>query len=336
MNDNTELASLKEQLDILSVAKMYGEVKKSGSNYCYKNDKSIVFNPSKQIFSNFNGDITGGSVLDLVCYMEKLNLHDGINRLKELSGVDTYKPTKTRLLERKKKQVKPVNFDNLHKYSERDLQRGKTLKPFTYEEENKTHLMVQSHFKKLFEASIFPLSFKSKFDYLHNKILGYDDFFRCPSIIIRDSTGKIVDKVAYRPKKPDQYDDWSEPKYIHKNANNRGDDFLYPFQSEMEKIIHREKYIIVGEGIKNSLNGLLYSVPFITTGGSSVYADERLIVYIKDLTQQGYGIICMFDGDKAGKNGFNAFQEAMGMNLENYLSFQSNLDFVDYLQEESK
>ncbi|HIP59104.1 MAG TPA: DNA primase, partial [Campylobacterales bacterium] len=75
------IEELKQSLDILQVAQMYGELVKSGSNYVYKDDRSITISPSKQIFSNFNGEITGGSVLDLVCYMENLSIADGIKRL---------------------------------------------------------------------------------------------------------------------------------------------------------------------------------------------------------------------------------------------------------------
>ena len=82
MNNNNEptIEQLKQSLDILTIAELYGKVVKNGANYKYKDNKSIVINPVKQIFSDFNGNILGGSVLDLIIYMEKINLEDGIKK----------------------------------------------------------------------------------------------------------------------------------------------------------------------------------------------------------------------------------------------------------------
>ena len=175
------------------------------------------------------------------------------------------------------------------------------------------------------------MEYQKKIDYLHAKIIGYDEYYQCPSIIIKDSTGRVVDKCAYRPIKPAKYEHWTEPKYIYKNTGFRGKDFLYPFQTEIEKIIKREKYIIVGEGIKNAVNALLYSTPFISMESASNMVDQKLIDYIVDFKERGFGIVCIFDGDKAGEKAFNNFIEQSTINAVNHLDFKSNIDFTTYM-----
>ncbi len=136
MNNSTNeptVEQLKQSLDIITVAEMYsneyGELIKSGANFKYKNDSSIVINPSKQIFSNFNGDITGGSVLDLIMYMEKLDLKAGINRLKELSSLDTYTidPELQRKRKQKEKEAKKIDFQKLDYHGTLELKNTSVL-----------------------------------------------------------------------------------------------------------------------------------------------------------------------------------------------------------------
>jgi len=329
------LEQLKESLDIVQIAELYGELIKSGANYKYKDDKSIIINETKQMFSDFNGSITGGSVLDLITYMEKCDLAAGIKRLKELNGQEIYQVDPALKLKRKEEanREKVVDFQKLGLFAQNDLKAGQSKKPFVVEDEttNQSYLSVNPTFTKLFETDKLPLDTKLKLDYLHSKIIGYDEFFKCSSIIIRDRTGKVVDKCAYRPNQPEGYDKWTNPKYIHKNSHNRGQDFLYPFQVEVEKIIKRERYLIVGEGIKNAINALLYSAPFISVESSSNSTNKEFIKYINSYIDRGFSIIYMFDGDKAGQEAFIKFREVSGINADNYLSFDSGIDFTDYL-----
>jgi len=338
-----DLNDLKQQLDIVSVAEMYGELKKTGANFCYKDDKSIVINPAKQIFSDFNGNITGGSVLDLIAYMEKLELKDAIKRLKELAGADTYKIDPAKQLQRKKEasKRKNVDFQKLGYYSTLHL---KAIKNFNFvpvtvvDESNKEKehsILIPNEYQKLFEANSFPAKFQKKLEYLTDKILGFDNFFKCPSIILRDVTNRVVDIISYRPNRPQNYEDWSNPKYIYKNSHNRGKAFLFPFQKEFEAIIkkqEKDRYFIVGEGIKNGLNALLYSTPYLTLESTTYKLSETIKNYITDLIDRGYSLITMFDGDEAGKKAYNKFVEDTGLEVPNFFEFDSGLDFVEYLQ----
>jgi len=135
MNNNSNeptIDEIKKSLDIITVAEMYGELVKNGANFKFKNDTSIVVNPSKQIFSNFNGDITGGSVLDLVMYFEKLDTKAGINRLKELSSLDTYTVDPALQIKRKEeaKAKNVVDFKKLNDWGVQELSLVGVHRPF--------------------------------------------------------------------------------------------------------------------------------------------------------------------------------------------------------------
>lgn len=342
MSNNTNeptIDQLKQSLDIVTVAEMYGELVKNGANYKYKNDSSIVVNPAKQIFSNFNGDIKGGSVLDLVMYMEKKDLQAGIERLKELSSLDTYTVDPALQIKRREEAEakKVIDFQKLGYIGTLELKAVGSKKPAEYlsKDGNLIGLLVFKEFEKLFETNRLPAEYKRKIDYLFTHILGWNDFFKCPSIILRDDINKIVDIIAYRPNKPENYDKWDNPKYIYKNSHNRGDSFLYPFRKEVETILNKpnaDKFLIVGEGIKNGLNALVYSVPFITLESSSNKTSDSLIAYIRGYYDRGYSIVGMFDGDKAGAKAHESFIAQSGLQINNFLDFNSGLDFVDYLQ----
>ncbi|HIP60015.1 MAG TPA: hypothetical protein EYH01_06270 [Campylobacterales bacterium] len=192
--------------------------------------------------------------------------------------------------------------------------------------------LIGDGIRKLFQTDFFEPSFKPKLDYIFNRFVGYNSFFKCPSIILRDDTDRIVDVIAYRPQKPANYKEWSSPKYIYKNSGNRGEKFLYPFRKEAEHIAKKEGFFIVGEGIKNALNALVYSVPFITIESSSTKMSDALVSYIRAWYEKGYSIITMFDGDKAGAKAYENFKKQTGLEVKNFFAFDSNLDFVDYLQ----
>ena len=340
MNNEPTIEQIKNSLDIITVAEMYGELIKNGANYKFKNDTSIVINPSKQIFSNFNGDITGGSVLDLVMYFEKLDTKAGINRLKELSSLDTYIVDPALQIKRKEeaKAKKVVDFKKLNDWGMQELSLVGMHRPIEYQDkEGKIlHFLVPSELEKLFETKQLPAEYKQKLDYMFSNLIGWNKHFNCSSIVIKDDSGRIVDLIAYRPNKPQNYSEWSNPKYIYKNSHNRGDNFLYPFRKEVETIIHKptntDKYLIVGEGIKNGLNALLYSVPYIALESSSNKISDNLIAYIRGYHEKGYSIISMFDGDTAGAKAHAKFKEQSGLDVQNFLDFNSGTDFVEYLQ----
>jgi len=364
------IKELKDSLDIIEVAEMYGELVKAGANYKYVDDTSITFNATKQIFTNWNGDTKKGlSVLDLIMYMEKIDLPKAINRMKELSNLNTYNYNPIIKAQRKKESEKKkiINFESLNNFANNNLKSCKELQPFIRLIQPKTNLddptlyydevLLKEEFVKLFETDTFCKKFEKGLSYIFNHLVGYDKHWRCPSIIIRDDGGKVVDYIAYRPKKPQNYDNWSEPKYIYKNSHDRGKNFLYPFRKEIEHILKDKPYMIIGEGIKNGLNALLYSIPFVSVESTSSTINKELIEYIRN---QDKNIITMFDGDLAGARAYLKFissyltntapviKEFLGkkheiegyikfikecdFKIKNYFDFNSGVDFVEYMQ----
>jgi len=316
MSNEPSIDQIKQSLDIVTVAEMYGELVKNGANYKFKNDPSIVVNQSKQIFSNFNGDITGGSVLDLVMYFEKLDTKAGINRLKELSSLDTYTVDPALQIKRKEeaKAKKQVDFQKLQQWGTAELQSVGIHRPIEYQDKdgNTLHYHVPTELERLFETKTLPADYKQKLDYMFSNLIGWNKHFNCSSIVIKDDIGRIVDLIAYRPQKPQNYDRWDKrTKYIYKNSNNRGENFLYPFRKEVESILfkptNKDKYVVVGEGIKNGLNALMYSVPYISLESTSSTISTKMINYVSDLEQKGFKLLCIFDGDLSGAKAFLSF-----------------------------
>jgi len=339
-NNANELSiqEIKEKLDIITVAEKYGELIKAGKNFYYKDNKSITFEPAKQIFSDFgSGNIKGGSVLDLIMFMENIKeMKDGITRLKELAGCETFiiKPSTKLQNEKEAKKAKEVDFYKLNLWSKNSLNAGHNKKPIQLEEDGvDCGLLINSDYKKLFETSTLPTEFLQKTNYIFKNILGFDDFYKCPSIIIRDNNYNVVDLIAYRPVKPTNYEKWNSPKYLYKNSHNRGENFLYPFRKEVESILAKNDYIIIGEGIKNGLNALIYSVPFITLESTSNNISQTLLSYISDYARANHNLICMFDGDYAGAKAYLNFIKSYypntKNNIENFIKNKENIVLPD-------
>ncbi len=196
-------------------------------------------------------------------------------------------------------------------------------------------LMVHKNYEKLFEGTYIDNVSPLVADYLFGTTLGYDNYFSAPVIIIRDSNGEVVDLVKYRPIR-EGYENL--PKYLQEKAinklKNRGEAFLYPFQAEMERLIKKEDYAFIGEGIKNSLNALIRSVPFVSVESVSNVNNPELIAYINSLHRSGVSIFGAMDGDTAGQKAFEEIKKLLECPLENLLDFESGLDFTDYLRKE--
>ena len=109
---------------------------------------------------------------------------------------------------------------------------------------------VHSVFSKLFEGVNIPSIEESVAKHIFSTNIGWDSYFNCPAIILHDTTGAVVDLIKYRPNHVD-YPDLS--KYLQKKnidkPTNRGENFLYPFQVEMEQLIKKTNWVLVGEGI---------------------------------------------------------------------------------------
>ncbi len=196
-------------------------------------------------------------------------------------------------------------------------------------------LMIDKRFEKLFEGTYIEDITEDVSKYVFNNIIGFDNFFFSPVIIIRDTNGDVVDLVKYRPQK-EGYENL--PKYLQEKSINkpegRGKNFLYPFQIEMERLIKKEGFVFIGEGLKNAVNALIRSVPYISIESTSNVKNDKLIAYVNKLFQDGVVVYGAMDGDAAGEKAFNAISNKLAFSIENLLDFESGLDFTDYLRKE--
>jgi len=351
MSIELTLAEVKAKIDIIQLAENYGfELKKHSNRYrasknLLRDEKtsSLDFFEDTQKFYD-RGTATGGDVFDLVQAMDNLSQNEAIKKVKEMVGADTYSVTKREYTPTPaKKESKEIDFNKLQYIATKELQANKYKKPLEYEivkegkngfvESREFKINVGSTYSKLFETSTFDIEYKTKLDTLFSSIIGYSEFWDSPSIILRDRQNKVVDIVAYRPKSKETGEEIKSMKYYYKNQNNRGEEFVYPFEKLVNHIANREKYIVVGEGLKNSVNALLYSVPFISleSTGNIKHINQKLLDSINDFRKKGFGLVTAFDGDEAGEKAYHEFLSFTGFEAENLFSFDSNIDFTDYI-----
>jgi len=327
MNEELTLDKIKDKICIFQLANDYGfELKDSNNNKVRaKNNlireektSSIDFFKDTQKFYD-RGTGSGGDVFDLVQMMENISPAEAIQKVKEMVGEDNYSVEKREYKPTIVKEKKEINFNQLKQFAIKELIESKKNKPFIYEEttvasngyktEKPNKINITTPYRKLLEVSILDIEFKTKINTLFSSIIGYSTFWQSPSIILTDRLNNVVDIVSYRPKNKETGDEIVGMKYYYKNQNNRGDNFVYPFEKLVKFIANREKYIVVGEGLKNSVNALLYGVPFISLESTESVKniDVKLIEAINDFRKKGFGLVGGFDGDGAGAKAFLIF-----------------------------
>jgi len=356
MSNNPSLDDIKSKIDIISLAESYGfEFEKPrGIRYrarvnLLRDEKtsSIDFFTDSQKYYD-RGAGTGGDCIDLIQHMENISQAEAINKAKSMAGADVYEVTKRKQAPALNLQeTKEIDFNKLKYISQKELAENTSYLPRVVEHEFKDsngytrkrwqEIHIHSEYQKLFETQKLDIKYKAKLDYIFKNLLGYSSFWKCPTIILHNQHNQVVDIIAYRPKSKDTGEEIANMKYYYKNQKNRGKFFIYPFESLVQRIAHREKYIIVGEGLKNALNALIYDIPFISieSSSNSVKMDERLLEAIRDFRNKGYGLATAFDGDKAGEEAYKNFLSFTGEKAENVFSFDSGLDFVEYIQSDN-
>ena len=369
MQNEKTISDLKNETDIVEYIGSVLEIKKHGSNYkacCpFHGEKtpSLSISPSKQIFKCFGCGI-GGDILDFIEKYNKVSNVDAINILRRYTNneIPAYnqhqRPQPT--YEHQQYQ-EPKSHDEiqtkLNNIAKALINNNNKVKIFTLnypqhkQLEAKTNMVcrIDTAFNKLFEKRFFLClpEHQKRLNYLLTNILAYDTFFKCPAIIIKDHKGKICDIAKYRPDKPDTFTEWSFPKYMYIKEEdklpNRGADFLYPFSIEMDKLISRYNFFFIGEGLKNSFNALVFGIPFISIESASNEMRVELQEYIKEKAKTKL-IIGAFDGDDKIDNdgnhtkGYGAYlkaKEVLGLEFDNLFRFDSDMDFSDYLKDET-
>lgn len=198
-------------------------------------------------------------------------------------------------------------------------------------------VVVHTAYGKLFEGTRIIDSSDEIARYIFGNILGYDSYYQCPVIVIRDGKNRVVDLIRYRPTAPNGYE---LPKYFQKKSIdkplNRGKYFLYPFQIEIKRLIEKNSFVFFGEGLKNALNALINSVPFVSIESTSNAENPKLIEYIDDLYRKGIKVYGALDGDAAGKDAFIKINKKLKHKIINTIDFDSGVDFTEYMKKDSK
>ncbi|WP_122894131.1 hypothetical protein [Arcobacter peruensis] len=302
------------------------------SKYTFEDDKSFSIAPNGYLkdFGNGSG-FGGGDVLDYLMFKDNISLPNAIEFIANKLNISNDETTAPRVY------TQPIKKKVDKEPYELQLQKSKRL-----EQELKQHLkkgcfrgypgtkLLKLNDTKLFQRDTIDLSFYWKLIYLNKYILAYDEKYQCTKIILRDSKKNIVDMINYRPKsnkeKPIKY--YQLPN--SKKPIKRGDYFLYPFQYENEELLKKNDYIFIGEGLKNSINALLYSIPYLSIESVSNSFSDKLISYINNLKLEGVELLGAFDGDEAGQAAYKRFCQNV-IKIDNLFSFDSGTDFTDYI-----
>jgi hypothetical protein len=348
------LDEVKSKIDIISLAERYGFEFKSPSGTRYRAVKNLFrddktssldfFSDSQRYYDRGDSSLRGDAI-DMIAFFEGLDQNEAIAKAKEISGTDTYKvETRRDPIEQKPKEKKIIDFDQLANNARKELQESIKYNPrlitinqalpngFVKETQNIAH--IHSEYHKLFETSSLEEKYYKKLSFIFKNILGYSTFWKSPTIILRDRKNRVVDLVAYRPRDKDTLEEIKGMKYYYKNFLERGEDFVYPFEDLVKRIAEKEKYIVVGEGLKNALNALVYNVAYITieSTGNILNISPALIEEINIFLEKGFGLVTAFDGDPSGEKAYHQFISLTGFVAENVFSFDSNIDFVEYVR----
>ena len=338
-----------KQIDIISVIENYTELIRSGSSYKAKENplreeksSSLQIYTDTQKYYDF-GTGEGGDVIDFIKAVENLNTNDAISFLqgKYLNGEEIkseFRPLPRMRNKPAKKDNDRLLLDEVETKANKYL--SATLPKHTkkYDEMDldylgdvKSIIRISPIFEKLFEGYLIPTE-KKFAEYLFSKVIGYDDYFQCPVIVIRDESETPINIIRYRPQRDGKpLMQGSKPlKYLNLRSEEVPDNnYIYPLQAQMQKIMQKEKYCFVGEGLKNVLNASLIGVPFISIEGAANIRPE-LIDFLNSGRMKDIEMIGAFDGDAAGEKAYKKMIDQVPM--RNEFDFNSGIDFAEWLK----
>jgi len=336
------IEELKEKVSFITVLEDHGVEFRGGGNRLRAKVNPIreggdfdFYQDTQKYYDHGTGD--GGDVVDFIEVVENLSKSDALSFLQEkyLNGADLpnnyIKPTP---------RYKPVKKDNDKLSAQLEIKANKYLQASHKRYKNKWSYMtlnvggienkvvrVAPYLEKLFEGYLIPTEEKFA-KYIFNRIVGYDSFFDCPVIILRDESEKVIDIVRYRPIR-EGFDDL--PKYLYTKATEKPDStYLFPLQAQMQKIMMSEGYCFIGEGLKNAINASMMGIPFISIEGAGNIKPE-LIEFLKSPRMDGISLLGAFDGDQAGVAAYRKINKQIPM--DNQFTFDSGVDFADWLRE---
>jgi len=335
---------LKQSIDILEVVESYAPLKKSGGQYLVQENPlreertpSLRIYPDTQSWYDF-GSGEGGDVIDFIKKIESIETKDAVNFLEDnfLGSSDNsnmLRPAQPH----KTKPAKDNDFLQLkvarkakHYLASSHQKYTSNYGVMTLDIDGAINEVVRVSpvFEKLFEGYMIPTDRKFA-DYLFSRVIGYDSYFDCPVIVLRDEDEKAVDIVRYKPQREGKL---LEMKYLYlRNTDKPDSNYLFPLQAQMQKIMMSSGYTYVGEGLKNAINASILGIPFVSTESASSIKPE-LISFLNSDRMKNIVMVGAFDGDSAGKRAYEKLNKEVSI-LNNKFDFNSGIDFSDYLRE---
>jgi len=347
------MSEIKDAIDIVDYISDFIPLVKKGANFVapcpFHSEDSASFSvsPTKQICHCF-GCGKGGDIFDFI------ELYHGVSKMEAKEKALAYaggereenSPQRHNPLPKKEKPAK----DAVKIKKDLAFKANKLLannKDFTIfiPIDNSDIIAVSPVFEKLLEHSTFRVDKPAlkRLNYITSELLAYDDFFKCPAIIMRDDKRKVADISKYRAIDPKEGKVIS--KYLYqgseKTLDNRGEDFLFPLSFEMKILISRHNFFFIGEGLKNALVAFVFGVPYISIESVSSGISDELIDYVKELSKTKQ-MIGAFDGDGGydgekftkGRGGYERLKKMLEKDFKNLFSFDSGLDFADYMADQ--
>lgn len=341
-----DIQELKERVPLAMVLEDYGAELVGRGNRLRAKVNPIrdggdfdVYQDTQKFYDQGTGN--GGDVIDFTQTMENLDREAARSFLEEkyLRGSNT--PTSRPL---PRPRVKPVKKNNSFLLAELErkaniylgakIPKGTVnLNRLTDERYSVIDVMgvevvrVAPVFEKLLEDYLIPTDEKYAV-YLFNNVIGYDSYFNCPVIIIRDESENVVDIVRYRPHREGFTD---LPKYLYSKGSEKPDsNYLFPLQAQMQLIMRDQGYCYVGEGLKNAINASLMGIPLISIESTGSIKPE-LIEFLQSDRMKGIVMMGAFDGDKAGECAYKKIGTEIP--IENEFDFNSGMDFAEFLKE---
>jgi hypothetical protein len=345
----SKIENIKSKVDIIQLATFFGfefnsldknRLRAKENLLRTENTSSLDFFQDTQKFYDFGSGLSGDCI-DLVSKLKNISNFEAIEWLKNdylaLNTLNTPPTQKNDFKEiQADKEKRQVDFLELEKQANELLKCD--FEKLTICEIKKVNLKNEvlddynliyphSNFNKLLETNALDYELLQKVNYVFNFFIGYSNYWNAPAIILRDHNKRVVDIAIYRPQKPEHFTEWNNPKYIYKNFNNRDEDWIYPFSYEVEKLIIKNKICIVGEGLKNAINGLINGIPFLSLESATSKISELQKKYINGMIKKNIKIFTCFDGDSQGLKAYENFCKLFEIETKNLIEFDRNIDF---------
>jgi len=260
------IEEIKERIDPIEVIGRYTKLRPAGGKLqaaCNpireERTSSLFYYPDTGKWYDF-GTGEGGDVIDFIERAEGVDRREALSLLSAMIGSDTTPrraPVKRETPPPKPRDEETIRLTLEERAAEylsaapmrrlNGIRRPmKKWAPMILEIDGKEIQGIRIHpaFAKLFESPDCFIPTEEKFaDYLFRRVIGWDEYFQCPVIVIRDESERVADIIRYRPHR-EGYSDL--PKYHYtRNAEKPQNQPLFFLQAQMMRIMMNMRFCIL-------------------------------------------------------------------------------------------